>query len=98
MKNIGRTLMEIVNKTIRNGIKKNSNSVITNLTDAELTESEVPALKYGLKYGLLTRPSNSQMVAVVENIWDQSLRNDVLKEDHILKHRLPTDLKAFTYK
>ena len=37
------------------------------------------------------------MVAIVENIWDQILRNDVLKEDHISKHRLQTALKAFPY-
>ena len=29
----------IVNKTIRDGIKKNPNSIITNLTDTELTEN-----------------------------------------------------------
>ena len=37
------------------------------------------------------------MVAIVENIWDQILRNDVLKEDHTSKHRLQTALKAFSY-
>ena len=44
----------IVNKTIRDGIKKNPNSIITNLTHMELTESELSVVKYGLKYGLLT--------------------------------------------
>ena len=73
----------IVNKTIRDGIKKNHNSIITNLTDMELTEIEVSVLEYGLKHGLLRRPNKSEIVAIVENIWDQVLRNDVLKEDHI---------------
>ena len=46
----------IVNKMICDGIKKNPNSsIITNLTDTELTENEVPVLKFGLKHGLLTR-------------------------------------------
>ena len=46
----------IVNKTINDGIKKNPNSIITNLTDTKLTENEVSILKFGLKHGLLTRP------------------------------------------
>ena len=49
----------------------------------ELTEIEVSVLEYGLKHGLLRRPNKSEIVAIVENIWDQVLRNDVLKEDHI---------------
>ena len=57
---------------IRNGIKKNPNSIITNLTDMELTENEVSALKFGLKHGLLTRrPKESKMIVIAEDIWDQ---------------------------
>ena len=63
----------IVNKTIRDGIKKNPNSIITNLTDTELTENEVSVLKFGLKYGLLTRPKQSKMIVIDEDIWDQIL-------------------------
>ena len=53
----------------------------------ELTESEVSILKYGLKHELLTQPKESEMVVIVEDIWDQILRNNVLKEDHISKLR-----------
>ena len=82
----------IVTKTIRDCIKKKLNSIITNLTDMELTENEVSVIKYGLKHGLLTRPKENEMVVIVEDIWDQILRNDVLKEDHISKHRRQTTL------
>ena len=34
----------IVNTRIRDGIKKNHSSIVTNLTDMELTESEVSVL------------------------------------------------------
>ena len=37
------------------------------------------------------------MVVIVEDIWDQILRDDVLKKDHISKRHLQTELKAFTY-
>ena len=87
----------INNKTIRDGIKKTPNSIIANLTDMELTESEVSVLKYGLKHRLLTRAKKSEMILIVEDIQDQILRNDVLKENHISKHRLQTALKAFIY-
>ena len=73
-------------------------SIITNLTDMELTENKVSVLKYGLKYGLLTRPKKSEMIEIVGDIWKQILRNLLLKEDHILKHRLQNVLKSFTYK
>ena len=39
----------------------------------------------------------SEMVVIAEDIWDQILLNDVLKQDHISKQRLQTALKAFTY-
>ena len=39
----------------------------------ELTEIEVSVLKYGLKHGLLTRPTESEMVVIVEDIWGQIL-------------------------
>ena len=58
----------IVNKTIRDGIKKNPNSIITNLTDTELTENEVSVLKFGLKHGLLTQPKQSEMIVIAEDI------------------------------
>ena len=52
----------------------------------ELTENEASVLKYGLKHRLLTRPKESEMIAM-----------NVLKEDHISKHRPQTALKAFNY-
>ena len=87
----------IVNKTICDGIKKNPNSIITNLTDMELTENELSVSKYGLKHELLTRPKESEMIVIIDDIWEQILRKNVLMEDHISKHRLQTPLKAFTY-
>ena len=63
----------------------------------ELTKNEVSVLKYCLKHGLLTRPKESEMTANIEDIWEQILRKDGLKEDHISKHRPQTALKAFTY-
>ena len=37
------------------------------------------------------------MIVIAEDIWDQILRNNVLKQDHISKQPLQTALKAFTY-
>ena len=37
------------------------------------------------------------MIVIAEDICDQILRNDILRQDHISKHRLQTALKAFTY-
>ena len=53
----------IVNKRITDGIKKNPNNVITNLTRFELTGDEVEVLNFGLKHGVLSRSEESEMVA-----------------------------------
>ena len=40
----------IINKRINKGIRKNPNKSISNLSDIELTDSEISILNFGLKY------------------------------------------------
>ena len=87
----------IVNKRITDGIKKNPNNVITNLTRFELTDDEVEVLNFGLKHGVLSRPKESEMVATMEYVWEQIDNNNILKENHMNKQRVQTALRAFTY-
>ena len=63
----------------------------------ELHEDEIEILKVGLKHGLLIRPCKSEMIVIMEDIYDQILQHNILKDDHIFKHRAQTALKAFTY-
>ena len=60
----------------------------------ELHEDEI---EVGLKHELLIRPRKSEMIVIMEDIYDQILQHNTLKDDHIFKHRAQTALKAFTY-
>ena len=37
------------------------------------------------------------MIAIVENVWEQIEKRNILKDDHISKIRAQTALKSFTY-
>ena len=87
----------VINKRIIDGIKPNPNNLVTNLTSFELTEDEVEVLRLGLKHGLLVRPKESEMIVVIEDVYDQILRNHVLNDNQIAKHRVEVALKSFTY-
>ena len=56
----------IINKRIHDGVNNNPNSIITNLSNVELNEDEICVLKVGLKHGLLVRPHESEMIAIME--------------------------------
>ena len=51
----------------------------------------------GLKHGLLIRPRESEMIVIMEDVYDQILKQNILKDDHIYRHRAQTSLKALTY-
>ena len=75
----------------------NTNKIITNLTNWGLTENEVEVLRLGLKHGLLLQPKETEMIVVIEYLWDQIERQNALKGKFFSKHRAQTALKAFTY-
>ena len=87
----------VINKRINNGIRKNLNETITNLSDVELNDDDIAVMKLGLKHRLFVRPKENEMIAVLVDIYDQSVRQDLLKKDNISKHRVQTSLKSFTY-
>ena len=87
----------IINKRVLDGIAPNPNSIITNLTDFELTETEIKVLRLGLKHGVLLRPKESEMIVIAEDIWHQINRKNALKDKYFSKHRVQTALKSFTY-
>ena len=87
----------MINKHINDGIRKNPNEVITNLSDTELNDDEIAVLKLGLKHDLFIRPKKNEMIAVMEDIYDQFVRQDRLNKDNISKFFVKTALKSFTY-
>ena len=85
-----------VNKRLTNGINENSNKVITTSTRFELTVDEALTLNLGLKHSVLSRPKESEMVATMENIWEQIDKNNIPKDNHMTKQSVQTALRAFT--
>ena len=61
----------ILKKTIQNGLQNNSKFLISNLIGKTLLDTEIEALKYGLKHGFATRLSEVGMIVIAENIWNQ---------------------------
>ena len=87
----------IINKRIHDGVNNNPNSIITNLSNVELNKDQICFPTVELKPGLLVRPHESEMIEIMEDIYDQILKQNILKDDYIYRHRAQTALKAFTY-
>ncbi|XP_066930298.1 uncharacterized protein [Clytia hemisphaerica] len=83
----------IINKRVLDGIAPNPNNIITNLTNFELTETEIEVLRLGLKHGVLLRPKESEMIVIAEDIWYQINRKNALQDKYFSKHRVQTALK-----
>ena len=41
---------------------------MTNLTNINLSNDEISVLDFGLKHGVLMRPKEPEMIAIVENV------------------------------
>ena len=63
------------------------------MSDIELNDDEIAVLKFGLKHGLFIRLRENEMIAVMEDIYDQIVRQDILQKDNISTHRVRTALK-----
>ena len=48
-------------------------------------------------YHAVLKPKEPEMIAIVENVWEQIENHNILKDDYISKVRAQTALKSFTY-
>ena len=87
----------IVEKQIQEGIHNNPKNLITNLTNVTLSNNKIEILKYGLKHSLAIRPKESEMIVIMEDIYEQILRHNAIKDSYILQERLKTALKGYTF-
>ena len=86
----------LVEKSIREGIHKNPNETITNLSNVTLSEEEIEVLEFGLKHGIATTPSESEMFVVVEDMFAQISKLKSYKYP-ASEERIKTALKSFTF-
>ena len=94
----GRTFNNlIIEKIIQEGIHNNPNELITNLTNAILSNHEIEILKYGLKHGVAVLPKQSEMIVIMKDIYEQIIQHNAIKDGYISQGRLKTSLKAVTF-
>ena len=55
----------------RDGIQQNPNKIIANITNIDLSNDEISMLELGLQHGVLVRPKEQEMIAVVEYICEK---------------------------
>ena len=74
---------------------ENLHKLITNLSGYELSSKEIEILKLGLGHGVATHPVESEMIVILEDIWDQTKNVQVIKND-LSKQWIKTAVHAFT--
>ena len=87
----------IMEKRIQVGIHNNPRNIISNLTNATLPNNKIEIFKYGLKHGLAIRQNESEMIVIMEDIYEQILQHNAIKNSYISNERLKTTMKAFTF-
>ena len=87
----------IMEKRIQEGVHNNPNDLITNLTNVILSNNKIEILKYGLKHDLAIRPKESEMMVIMEDIYEQIQQHSAITDSYISQERLKTTLKAFTF-
>ena len=85
-----------VEKQIKYGIVETPHELITNLSGYELSSKEIRILKLGLRHGVAIRPVESEMIVILEDIWDQIKNAKVIKND-LSEQRIKTVLGATTF-
>ena len=90
-----RVLLEI--KRTSEGSMDNPNETIVNFTNHILSPGELDVLKFGLRYGLTTRPNKFQIIAVVEDVWSQVSRLNAFKDGKRVQDKMKNSLRSFIY-
>ena len=73
------------------------NETIVSLTKHSLSSDELEVLKFGLRYGLATRPNQLEIMAVAEDVWRQISRLENFKQGRYVQDKIKNSLRFFTY-
>jgi len=84
-------------KRMIDGTRPNPNNIIINLSNTQLTNEQYSALQYGLKYGIATKPKDSDLIASAESIWEQIESHGWLKNGFNTAERAKNSLRAFVF-
>ena len=78
----------IVKKAMQDGVHKNPNEVITNLTGEVLSKEEIDVLTLGLKHGIAMRPKEDEMIPVAEAFYSRLSELKIIKDTHMATERV----------
>ena len=80
-----------------NDIYGNSNTVVTNLASHVLSNEEYNILKFRLKYGLATRPNESDILPYAEDIWEQIDKSNICHNEFYSKSKIKNALRRLAF-
>ena len=78
----------IKEKNKENNIHENPNHFVTNLSSHDLSNEELGILKFELKYGLATRPNESNILSYAEDIWEQIEKANICRNEMYSKAKI----------
>ena len=85
----------IKEKNKENNIHENPNPVVTNLSSHDFSNEELGISKFGLKHGLATRPSKSNILSYAEDIWEQIEKANSCCNETYSKAKIKNALHGF---
>ena len=71
--------------------------MVTNLSSHVLSNVEYSISKFGLKYGLATRPNESNILACSEDIWEQIDKSNICRNDLYSKSKIKNALRGLAF-
>ena len=71
--------------------------MVTNLSSHVLSNVEYSISKFGLKYGLATRPNESNILAYSEDIWEQIDKSNICRNDLYSKSKIKNALRWLAF-
>ena len=74
----------IVEKALKDGVHKNPNPLITNLTEETLSKDEIEVLTFGLNHGVALRPREDEILPLIEGFYSKVKSLNVIKNTYTL--------------
>ena len=71
--------------------------MVTNLSSHVLSNVEYSISKFGLKYGLATRPNESNILAYAEDIWEQFDKSNICLNELYSKSKIKNALRGLAF-
>ena len=87
----------IVDKALKEGVHKNPNPLITNLTEETLSKDETEVLTFGLNHGVALRPREDEILPLIEGFYSKVKSLDAIKNNYMASERVKYALRSFAY-